>query len=67
MVKCLHEGAADYLLKPLCEDVVKTLFLVSVFKILFSYFSLINIVERHSLSYSQKWQIDGKGRKCVYC
>ncbi|KAI8889731.1 HD-domain/PDEase-like protein [Backusella circina FSU 941] len=27
MVKCLHEGAADYLLKPLCEDVVKTLFL----------------------------------------
>ncbi|KAI8973459.1 hypothetical protein BDF20DRAFT_882488 [Mycotypha africana] len=27
MVKCLQEGAADYLLKPLSEDVIKTLFL----------------------------------------
>jgi hypothetical protein len=28
MVKCLQEGAADFLLKPLSEDIVKTLFLV---------------------------------------
>ncbi|KAI8645637.1 hypothetical protein BD408DRAFT_411288 [Parasitella parasitica] len=27
MVKCLHEGAADFLLKPLSKDVIKTLFL----------------------------------------
>ncbi|CAO0789477.1 unnamed protein product [Mucor circinelloides] len=27
MVKCLHEGAADFVLKPLSRDVIKTLFL----------------------------------------
>ncbi|CEP15107.1 hypothetical protein [Parasitella parasitica] len=27
MVKCLHEGAADFVLKPLSKDVIKTLFL----------------------------------------
>jgi hypothetical protein len=27
MVKCLQEGAADFILKPLSEDIVKTLFL----------------------------------------
>lgn len=30
MVKCLQEGAADFVLKPLSQDVVKTLFLVSI-------------------------------------
>lgn len=28
MVKCLHEGAADFVLKPMSKDVIKTLFLV---------------------------------------
>lgn len=28
MIKCIQEGAGDYILKPLTEDVVKTLFLV---------------------------------------
>lgn len=28
MLQCLDSGAADYLLKPLCQDVIKTLFLV---------------------------------------
>ncbi|KAI8070616.1 uncharacterized protein B0P05DRAFT_550397 [Gilbertella persicaria] len=27
MVKCLQEGAADFVLKPICKDVIKTLFL----------------------------------------
>lgn len=27
MVKCLHEGAADFVLKPMSKDVIKTLFL----------------------------------------
>lgn len=28
MVKCINEGAADYVIKPPSEDVIKTLFLV---------------------------------------
>ena len=30
MLECMRAGAADYLLKPLRLDVIKTLFLVSV-------------------------------------
>jgi DNA-binding NarL/FixJ family response regulator len=30
MLQCLDVGAADYLIKPLCQDVIKTLFLVSL-------------------------------------
>ena len=30
MVKCLEAGAADFVLKPLSRDVMKTLFLVSL-------------------------------------
>lgn len=33
MVKCLQAGAADFILKPLSEDVTKTLFLVKKKKI----------------------------------
>lgn len=41
MVKCLHEGAADFVLKPLSEDVIKTLFLVR-FVCFLSYFDYFN-------------------------
>ncbi|KAG0184524.1 hypothetical protein DFQ28_011012 [Apophysomyces sp. BC1034] len=34
MVQCLYNGAADYLLKPLQEDVVKTMFLHDVTDVL---------------------------------
>jgi DNA-binding NarL/FixJ family response regulator len=29
MLQCINEGAADYILKPLRKDVLKTMFLVS--------------------------------------
>jgi hypothetical protein len=30
MLQCINEGAADYILKPLRKDVLKTMFLVSI-------------------------------------